>query len=419
MAKGGVTDQELPERMRSAPFSMFNAVPTANEVSFDPTPSDLPAAWKARPGQPHTVFTNTVRIQRRQGGDWVRAYMTRHPEKVHKSPAHPLDRDRDFVAWSAAFTMEQLECWTASCRADMEAFARVGEAHRPRTRTLIIPEDAHRGAGSIIHDLRPFLEAEAAGADTSSVPIPPVAADTRIAARLDTQRLDARMHRAGIRDQYGRQQLLHTGLFNHSTASKDTVLMPNYPPVARHAHRAAEQAKAEAADGILSEPYRLPPFLPCRIHPYSAVEHGSKVRFCCDMSAPQGYRDGAGLNSINAGVPFSDTDLVGKMRLTSTRAFAADVGILQAGADPAGPLRVWTASCDWSRFYRQLPTAVRQLWAHLLWLQPGGPQIDHATCFGDAAAPAQANRVQVRLSSRLISSCGAFAALTCSSEPTG
>jgi hypothetical protein len=31
---------------------MFNAVPTANEVSFDPTPSDLPAAWKARPGQP-------------------------------------------------------------------------------------------------------------------------------------------------------------------------------------------------------------------------------------------------------------------------------------------------------------------------------------------------------------------------------
>ena len=54
------------------------------------------------------------------------------------------------------------------------------------------------------------------------------------------------------------------------------------------------------------------------------------------------------------------------------------------------------ASCDWSRFYRQLPTAVRQLWAHLLWLQPAGPQIDRATCFGDAAAPAQANRVQVR-----------------------
>ena len=313
--------------------------------------------------------------------------------------------------------MEQLEHWTASCRADMVAFERVGEAHRPRTRTLIIPEDAHRGAGSIIHDLRPFLEAEAAGADTSSVPIPPVAADTRIEARLDTQRLDARMNRAGIRDQYGRQQLLHTGLFNHSTASKDTVLMPNYPPVARHAHRAAEQAKAEAADGILSEPYRLPPFLPCRIHPYSAVEQGSKVRFCCDMSAPQGYRDGAGLNSINAGVPFSDTDLVGKMRLTSTRAFAADVGILQAGVDPAGPIRVWTASCDWSRFYRQLPTAVRQLWAHLLWLQPGGPQIDHATCFGDAAAPAQANRVQVRPFPLLISSCDAFAAPTCSSEP--
>eukprot|EP01046_Picozoa_sp_COSAG06_P098941 COSAG06_NODE_45045_length_358_cov_0.683398_1_plen_68_part_10 len=68
------------------------------------------------------------------------------------------------------------------------------------------------------------------------MPIPLVAADTRIVARLDTQRLDARMHRAGIHDQYGRQQLLHTGLFNHSTASKDTVLMQNYPPVARHAH---------------------------------------------------------------------------------------------------------------------------------------------------------------------------------------
>ena len=59
--------------------------------------------------------------------------------------------------------------------------------------------------------------------------IPPVAADTRIEARLDTQRLDARMNRAGIRDQYGRQQLLHTGQLNHSTASKDTMLMPNYP----------------------------------------------------------------------------------------------------------------------------------------------------------------------------------------------
>ena len=55
-------------------------------------------------------------------------------------------------------------------------------------------------------------------------------------------------------------------------------------------------------------------------------------------------RDGAGLNSINAGVPFSDSDLVGKMRLTSTRAFAADVGILQAGVDPAGPLRVATVA---------------------------------------------------------------------------
>ena len=87
------------------------------------------------------------------------------------------------------------------------------------------------------------------------------------------------------------------------------------------------------------------------------------------------------------------------MRLTSTRDFAADVGVLQAGAlEPgAGPRpRVWLASCDWARFYRQLPKATRELWAHVLWLHPAGPQVDLSTCFGDAAAPSQSNRVQVR-----------------------
>ena len=398
LGRGGVSDQERPGRLVSAPFSTFNMVRSSEEVPFEPTPQ-LVARDRTRPGDPSSAFEDTVRIQRRQGGDWVRAYMTRHPDRVRRDAAHPRDRDRDFVAWTSAETMQQVSLWLDSCRSDMQAFARVGDTHRPRTRTFIIPAAAHRGGGDVVHDLRPFSAAAAAGTDTSTVAIPPVQADAPIVPRLNAERLRARMQRAGVRDRYGMQQLLTTGLFHHSTASKDTVLMPNYLPIARHARRAAEQAAAEQRDGILSPPYPMLPFLPCRIHPYSAVEQGAKVRLCCDMSAPQSHRDGGGLWSINASVPFADGDLIAKMRLTSTRDFAADVGVLQAGAlEPgAGPRpRVWLASCDWARFYRQLPKATRELWAHVLWLHPAGPQVDLSTCFGDAAAPSQSNRVQVR-----------------------
>ena len=115
---------QKPFRRRDPKSTMYNddAARARGLAVAETWRSDLAIAGPLVEG----VFTNTVRIQRRQGGDWVRAYMTRHPEQAHRSPTHPLDRDRDFVAWSAAFTMEQLERWTASCRADMEAFARVG-----------------------------------------------------------------------------------------------------------------------------------------------------------------------------------------------------------------------------------------------------------------------------------------------------
>ena len=397
-AKGGVRDQETPERIGSAPFSMYNAIRTAAEVDFSGVPPDLENTSRAVCGRIHTVFKDTVRIQRARGGDWVRAFMKRHPERVHRSVTHQSDKGRDFIAWTAQETMHQVELWVESMRHDMRAFARVGDTHRPRTRTLIIPQDGHRGEGEIIHDVRGFLAARAAGLDTDTVPIPALRLDTPIEPRLRAASLSRRMERASIRDAYGKQQLLHTGLFNHSAVSKDTVLMPNYLPIATHARHAQEQVEAEQADGILSAPFSMPPFFPCRIHPYSAVEQGSKVRFCCDMSAPQGDRDGAGLWSVNASVPFADGDLIAKMKLTSTRDFASDVGILQAGGSmlQQESLPVWVASCDWSRFYRQLVSAHRQLWAQVLWLHPEGPQVDYCTCFGDAAAPSQANRVQVR-----------------------
>lgn len=119
-----------------------------------------------------------------RGGDWVRAYMKRHPERVHRSVTHPSDKGRDFVAWTAQETMRQIELWVESMRQDMQAFARVGDTHRPRTRTLIIPQDGHRGEGAIIHDVRGFLAARVAGLDTDSVPIPALVLDATIEPRF-------------------------------------------------------------------------------------------------------------------------------------------------------------------------------------------------------------------------------------------
>ena len=49
---------------------------------------------------------------------------------------------------------------------------------------------------AVVHDLRPFSAAAAAGVDTSTVAIPPVQADAPIVPRLNAERLRARMQRA-------------------------------------------------------------------------------------------------------------------------------------------------------------------------------------------------------------------------------
>ena len=43
-------------------------------------------------------------------------------------------------------------------------------------------------------------------------------------------------------------------------------------------------------------------------------------------------KDGGGLNSVNAGIPFGELDAIAQMRLTSAASFARDTGILAASA---------------------------------------------------------------------------------------
>ena len=80
-------------------------------------------------------------------------------------------------------------------------------------------------------------------------------------------------------------------------------------------------------------PYHCLPIIPSRLNPYGAVERdGKDPRLCADLSAPQGSRDGKGALSVNAGIPFHDKAIIADMRLTSSKVFARDVGILQAAS---------------------------------------------------------------------------------------
>ena len=142
---------------------------------------------------------------------------------------------------------------------------------------------------------------------------------------------------------------------------------------------------------MLSEPLGGIPLFPVRLNPFNAIEReGKDPRFCCDMSSPQAEADGGGRDSLNAGIPWEDTELIAEMRLTSSRSFARDVGILQSNSG----LAVWIATADWTAYYRNLAAPMSEYWGQLLWLHPDGPQLDFFTCFGDAAAPAQSNRCQ-------------------------
>jgi len=391
-------EQALGSALRGQPFSDYNSVPQAAAVPFSPTPS-VSAAERPSPGQPHTVYQPRNRIAYGEGGDWVRAYIDRYPMRADvRSSSDPARRA---VVWSDLDLYHQVVEWCEQARSDKRAFLQHGDTHRPRTRTFIIPARCHKAQGRVVFDLRPVLEAQALGKPLiwtdaatgieTGVPIPAIADDTPITPRIDAAAFRERCAAAGIRDEYGIQQVLSLGLVSASTCNRDTVLQMNYPAVARHAKKARAIAQAEAAEGFLSPEFACLPLSPARINPFNAIERPDKdPRFCGDLSAPQGERDGDGKNSVNAGIPFGETHLIAHLRLTSAAAFARDTGIL--AADPA--LRTWIATCDWSRYYRQLPKPIRELWSQLQWLGTEGPQIDWSTIFGDAAAPAQANRVQ-------------------------
>ena len=382
--------QASPATLLAEPFSDFNAVKPAARIDLSgpppPDPADCPTA-----GVPHTVFVDGSIIRATEGGEWVRRF-------IKQNRKHPAVRlygpNGRCVHWSAAEIYEQTELWFASASADMAAFAKHGGNHRSSTPTLIVPDRCHLGGGKYIWDLREFRRAQAAGLDTSRIAITALDVDLAIAPKLQADRLRERFAAAGVTDEFVMQQMLESGLVSSSRAPRHTILQLNYPPVARHLRFARDLVRREATERKLSSPFAAGvPLFPVRLNPYGAVERdGKDARLCCDLSSPQRQEDGAGSLSINAGIPFHDKLLLAEMKLTSAQAFARDVGVLRA--DDALRDKVWIATTDWTAYYRNLLKPVAEWWTQLLWLDPAGPQIDLATCFGDAGAPAQSNRVQ-------------------------
>ena len=380
--------QADPKTLLSEPFADFNAVRPAERIDLTgpPPPTDCPSA-----GAPHTVFEESNFIHASDGGGWVRRFVKQHPKHPSVSRRGKAGKG---VHWSDRELFEQTELWFASAAADMLAFERHGGAHRSSTPTFIIPDRCHRGGGRHIWDLRGFRRAQAAGEDTSQIQIPHLDVDLSISPKLRSDRLRKRFEAAGVTDEFVMQQMLESGLVSHSQAPRHTILQLNYPPVARHMRFARDLVRRESEERKLSSPFSTGiPLFPVRLNPYGAVERdGKDPRLCCDLSSPQRDDDGAGTLSINAGIPFHDTALLAQLKLTSAHAFARDTGILRAV--PGGTDQVWIATADWTAYYRNLLKPVAEWWTQLLWLDPTGPQIDLATCFGDAGAPTQSNRVQ-------------------------
>ena len=404
-ARAQAYSQAHAETLQSAPFSDYNAVLPAEARPRDPAKAPDPAVSPVA-GQPHTVFNDTCDIFWHEGGDWIRAYIARHAghHTVHnvgggagaQEEAGKRSKRNRFVRWSSTELYAQVLLWFTTAQSDKRAFyearsASEAAAIRPRARTFIIPDRCHRGGGDFVWDLRPLLQAMARGEEFSHIRIDHVDDSANISPALNAEALQARMTAAGVEDEYGMQQLLELGLMSQSKAPRHTILQANYPAVAKHAHQAAEIVTKEAEAGILSAPLGGIPLFPVRLNPFNAIEReGKDPRFCCDMSSPQAEADGGGRDSLNAGIPWEDTELIAEMRLTSSRSFARDVGILQSNSG----LAVWIATADWTAYYRNLAAPVSEYWGQLLWLHPDGPQLDFFTCFGDAAAPAQSNRCQ-------------------------
>jgi len=384
------TRQASQASLLDEPFSDYNAVKPASRQDLSgpslPLPHERPSM-----GQPSTVFADTCIIHFTEGGDWVRTF-------IRDNPKHPAVQRRGpkgrCVRWSAEDLWLQTELWFKSAKADMEAFEVHGAANRAHTKTFIIPDHCHRGGGRYIWDLREYRQIQAAGGNTAKVRISALNVDADIVPKLRSEQLLARLQAAGVTDAFVIQQLLESGLVSRSAAPRHTILQINYPPVARHMRFARDLVRRETEEGKLSISFEAGiPLFPVRLNPYGAVERPDKdPRLCCDLSSPQTDRDGAGKLSINEGIPFHNVDLLAELKLTSAQAFARDVGILKAA--PGLSDSVWIATADWTAYYRNLLKPVAEWWSQLLWLDPAGPQIDLATCFGDAGAPAQSNRVQ-------------------------
>ena len=383
------------ETRMSTPLSDFNAVRTHAEQPFERLspiePADGPAA-----GQPHQVFNDQCEIAWNEGGDWVRAFIRSHPDhpSVHRLASGASGGSR-CVRWTSRELFDQTESWFNSAQADWTGFQQRGEHHRPCTRTFIIPDHCHRGGGRRIWDLRGVREAQAAGEEISGVPIPHLDPATPIDPSLNIEAFKRLCKKADIQDHYGIQQVSSLGFVSRSLAPRHTVLSMNYPALARHIDFAARKAQAEVQLGRTSKPFSAGiPLFPVRLNPFNAAERpGKDPRLCTDLSSPQADRDGAGRDSVNAGIPFEDSMLFSPLRLTSAQAFCRDLGALLAVTDQGAP-PIWAFTADWEAFYRQFPKPTAEWWTQLLWLQPAGPSIDWTTCFGDAAAPTQANRVQ-------------------------
>ena len=92
------THQASPQALIDEPFSDYNTVLPTGRVQLDapPPPTDTPT-----PGQPHTVFKDTVQITWAEGGDWVKEYISANAMTPQVKRARTANSAHRFVVWTA------------------------------------------------------------------------------------------------------------------------------------------------------------------------------------------------------------------------------------------------------------------------------------------------------------------------------
>jgi len=381
---------DLPQRVRNQPWSMLNM--TRQHTRSRTLPTRTAPVNHIPTGCPWQVF-RAGRINYRDAGSYIQHWMDTHPRQVHS----------DAIGRHSHFTAKQLwgfvEHWSSrhndGLARDIE-LDKQGNAGRRRRYALVlrIPARLIEGAGTTKWDFRPYWTARAMGLPTNKINILPLDESKPVQPKYDIYALSNLFTQAGLTDWDGLSQLCELGVFTHSTAPCDMILHPNYRTVAHHAVEAHDLKMQEQRHGIVSPAYIGPPLIPCRMQPYSAVVQPPKLtpRFCADLGSPRGDDDGAGLNSINTHIDFSNTENFRKLRLPDPLTIASDVSRLQAGL-PASSHPIWIGAADWSKWYRQLPKPRSEWWFQIVGIDPGF-RIDYAMIFGDAAAPDGANRAE-------------------------